>query len=534
MQGKKPYTEKLFNNFQLSERVPQDNFYRRLKEALNLQFVRTATAQYYGNEGQKSIDPEVFFKLLLVGYLENLNSDRRIIEHAKMRLDILYFIGYDIDEELPWHSTISRTRQLYGEEIFISLFRAVLKQCIDKGMVRGKRQALDSALIKANASLDSLQEKEVLDDVETYSEELNENSEYKACSEPSRTVSAAKKKQVEQHHKWKTEEYKDQPGHSRKEKEEDKGEHGKLMRGKYLSNHTHYSTTDPDARIAVKPGKARQMNYFAQIAVDDANHVITGAMANYADKRDSQCLAALVNQTSDNLKENELNIDQITADTGYSSGDALRYLAFQNIDAYIPNFGQYKPEREGFIYNKELDQYECKRGNKAILPFKKITTTTNRYEVKTYRSSETVCKNCELRTTCIGLKTKYKKIDDTLDKPLYDAMHKKMQTPYAKRISRIRSATVEPVLGTLINFLNMKRINTRGIKQANKHIIMAATCYNLKKLLKWKDNKRISVPNPLEIFAKSTKESLLLTICLFRFIRLHLKPKNFLPTYSLS
>jgi transposase len=523
MQGKKPYTEKLFNNFQLSERVPKDNFYRMLKEALNLQFVRTATAQYYGSEGQKSIDPEVFFKLLLVGYLENLNSDRRIIEHSKMRLDILYFIGYDIDEELPWHSTISRTRQLYGEEIFLSLFRQVLKQCIDKGMVRGKRQALDSALIKANASLDSLQEKEVLDDVATYSEELNENSEYK--------VTAEKKKSVEQHHKWKTKEYKDQPGHSRKDQP---GDGEKLMRGKYLSNHTHYSTTDPDARIAVKPGKARQMNYFAQIAVDDASHVITGAMANYADKRDSQCLATLVNQTSDNLKENNLHIDQITADTGYSSAEALRYLKFQNIDAYIPNFGQYKPQREGFIYNKEQDQYECQRGNKAILPFKKITRSHDNYEMKTYRSSETACKNCPLRKECCGEKTFFKKIQHSVDKPLYDAMHAKMQTPYAKRISRIRSATVEPVLGTLINFLSMKRINTRGIKQANKHIIMAATCYNLKKLLKWKDNKRISVSNPLEILAKSTKRAEFLTMCILRRCLTYLKPQKILPLYSLS
>jgi transposase len=522
MQGKKPYTEKLFNSFQLSERVPKDNFYRRLKEVLDLQFVRKATAQYYGREGQKSIDPEVFFKLLVVGYLENLNSDRRIIAHVKMRLDLLYFIGYDIDEELPWHSTISRTRQLYGEELFLKLFKKVLSLCIEKQMVLGKRQAIDSALIKANASLDSLQEKEVLDDVEHYSEELNENSEYK--------VTAEKKKSVERHHKWKAEEYKDQPGHARKPQPYDSE---KIVRGKYLSNHTHYSTTDPDARIAIKPGKSRQMNYFAQIAVDDANHVITGAMANYADKRDSQCLAPIVNQTSDNLKENQLSIEQIAADTGYSSANALRYLAFQNIDAYIPNFGQYKAEREGFIYNKDKDQYECQRGNKAILPFKGITTINNR-KVKAYRSSITVCKNCELRASCLGLKTMHKQINDTFDKPLYDAMHKKMQTPYAKSISRIRSATVEPVLGTLINFLNMKRINTRGIKQANKHIIMAATCYNLKKLLKWDEHKRISVSRTPEILTKSTKESLLLTIFLLRHIIRHLKQKYFLPTYTLS
>lgn len=76
MQGQKDYTEKLFTIFQLSERVPEDNFYRRLKEALNLKFLRKLTAPYYGSCGQKSIDPEVFMKLMLVGYLENLPSDR--------------------------------------------------------------------------------------------------------------------------------------------------------------------------------------------------------------------------------------------------------------------------------------------------------------------------------------------------------------------------------------------------------------------------------------------------------------------------
>ena len=91
-----------------------DNFYRRLKEQLDLQWLYKSTKNYYGREGQQSIDPVVFFKLILVGYLENLNSDRRIVAHSKMRLDILFFLGYDLDEELPWHSTISRTRALYG------------------------------------------------------------------------------------------------------------------------------------------------------------------------------------------------------------------------------------------------------------------------------------------------------------------------------------------------------------------------------------------------------------------------------------
>jgi transposase len=79
MQGKKHYSEKLFKQFQLSDRVPEDNFYRRLKKLLDLHWLYKATQKYYGTEGQQSIDPVVFFKLMLIGYLENLGSDRRII-----------------------------------------------------------------------------------------------------------------------------------------------------------------------------------------------------------------------------------------------------------------------------------------------------------------------------------------------------------------------------------------------------------------------------------------------------------------------
>jgi Transposase DDE domain len=263
-----------------------------------------------------------------------------------------------------------------------------------------------------------------------------------------------------------------------------------------LSNHTHYSPTDPDARISVKTGKARQLNYFGQIAVDDAHHVITGALADHADKRDSQCLPAILAQTIENLNDNQIKVNQVAADTGYSSGEALRYCEEHALEAYIPNFGLYKPTREGFVYNKELDRYECTRGNKAILPFRKIVTDKKGYEKKVYRSNNSKCKNCPLRSSCIG-KSDFKVLDDSIDKPYYDRMHTRMQTPYARKISKIRSSTVEPVLGTLINFLNMKRVNTRGINQATKHVLMAALCYNLKKYMKFKGNKTVTATQTL-------------------------------------
>jgi transposase len=474
MQGRKEIQPKMIYQVHLGDLVAKDNFYRKLNNSIDLSFIYKETAKYYGSEGQESIDPVVFFKICLIGYLNNINSDRKLIEYCSNCLDIRLYVHYDIDEALPWHSTISRTRQLYGEEVFLELFKKVLSLCVQQGMVRGKRQAVDSAFIKANASLDSIIEKEIMEDVPVYANELNQGSEFQI--ETPQLAEELLKEEKE-------------TGDSKNIK--NKNNPGDNAKGKF--NDTHFSTTDPDARLSVKPGKVRQLNYYGQLAVDDANHVITGAIADFADKRDSQCLPQILEQTINNLKQHAIQIEQVCADTNYSSGSALKFLEQNNIEGYIPNVGSYKLTREGFIYNLESDQWECQRGNKAILKFKGIRNKEG-YERKIYRSHQTDCKGCPFLKTCLGKNALFKRIEESLDKPYYDRMHKKMQSNYGKRIVRIRSKTVEPVLGTLINFMNMRRVNTRGIKQANKHVLMAALCYNLKKYLKFiKNNPRLAM-----------------------------------------
>lgn len=478
MQGRKDFTPKLFYELSLDGLVPKEDFYRKVNEYLALNFLYDATAQYYGTEGQQSIDPVVFFKILLVGYLNNINSDRALMRYCADSLSIRLFLGYDLDEELPWHSTISRTRQLFGEDVFLSLFQKVLSMCVHKGMVRGKRQCVDSAFVKANASMDSLIEKEVLEDASTYVNELEDNSEFKVTSE--------RKKLVERHHNWKKEEYKNMPGNVKSVRYD---EDGKEIRPKYLSNHTHYSPTDPDAKISTKPGKPRQLNYAGQLAVDDKHHVITGACASTAGSKDSAIFSEIMEQTLENLNQNEIAINEVLADAGYSSGESLQYCEDKNIDAYIPNFGQYKPHREGFVFNEKENRYECIKegGNKAFLPFKRILTDSKGYQKKSYRSSEKDCGKCPLRAKCCGKVTKFKKIEDSIHKPLYDQMHQKLNKDknYTRFLTKRRSSTVEPVLGTLINHHNMKRVNSRGLPQANKHVLMAALTYNLKKYLRF-------------------------------------------------
>jgi transposase len=455
MQGKKHFTEKLFTHFQLSEWVPEDNFYRRLRSQLDLQFVYAATAKYYGSEGNQSIDPVVFFKLILIGYLENLTSDRRIMETVHMRMDLLFFLGYDLGEPLPWHSTLSRTRQLYGEEIFKQLFKQVLKQCIEKEMVAGRRQAIDSFFVKANASMDSLVKKQILDDADQYVDQL-ESSEQDREEQKVMSLKKPVKPKHEQH----------------------------------ISNSTHCSTTDGDARISVKPGKNRQLNYLGQVSVDTAHHVITNIEAHHADKRDSECLDAVITHTINNLKPEGLLIEEIMADTNYCSAQALQACEQKNITAYIPNFGQYKSSREGFTYDQQKDQFVCTQG--VVLPLKKIRQTDRAQWVKVYRSSTHDCKGCSLRASCIG-KSGFKSIEQTIHQPLYDKMHRRMQTLYAKQLRRIRSSTVEPVIGTLMNFHAIRRVSTRGIRLAHKCLLMAATAYNLKKLMKFEKKRLISV-----------------------------------------
>jgi len=487
MQGRKQFIPKLFTSFQLSERVPEDNFYRRLKEAIDLRWLYKDTAKYYGREGQVSIDPIVFFRFMLIGYLENIGSDRQIIKTVSLRLDMLYFIGYDIDEALPWHSTLSRTRQLYGEEVFKKLFKKVLKQCVDRGMVAGKRQSIDSVLVKANASMDSVVAKEILEDVEQYADELKED-DIITQQEQKQTESAQQTDLKVCGKEEKSNEIKD-----------------KDKKPKKLSNETHYSPVDSDARISTKTNKPVQLNYLGQVSVDTAHHVITNIEAHHADKRDSECLVATLIHTTHNLKEaGDLKVEEIICDGNYGSGETLQYLEQEKITGYIPNPGQYKSEREGFTYHSEGDYYTCAQG--AVLIYKNTYADRDGYLKKEYRGNVQDCNQCLLREQCLGKNSKQKKITDTVDKPLYDRMHARMQTSKGKRMKKLRQSTVEPVIGTLVNYLGMHKVNTKGIEQANKCMIMSAVAYNLKKMMKWTNRK---IETCAAVMKKVTGKSLL-------------------------
>ena len=482
MQGKKIYQEKLFNSFQLSDRVGKDNFYRRLKVALDLDYLYGLTSKFYGSSGQKSIDPVVFFKLCLVGYLENIISDRKLIDHCGMRLDILYFLGYDIDEELPWHSTISRTRQLFPESIFEEVFTKVLELCVEKGMVSGHTQAIDSAPVKANASMDSLELKVPSQDLDAHLAEVRHISE-----RDKQTFRKAKQDKSSKDQRSITANDKELQGITSRNKKWSKDQDqrpGAGNRGsRYTSNKTHYSPTDPDARISVKPGKARKLNYLSQLSVDTGNHVITDIKAYHADGKDNQQLPDIVKRLQRRLWKQGMFWENCVADTGYSSGENYAFLERQDIKSFIPPHGTYKGGPEGFQYIETEDHYLCPKGK--VIPFtKEFLDYRTKTRKKEYRASKKICAGCPLRKECLK-SSQEKRITVTYYRAEYERNIARVNSKQGRYMKAKRQSTVEPVFGTLTQFMGLRKINTIGIQQANKIMHMAAIAYNLKKYLKF-------------------------------------------------
>lgn len=439
MQGKKRYTEKLFTSFQLSERVPAHNKYRRLMGILDLGFVHGATAHLYGKTGPPSLDAEVFFKLMLVSYMEGVTSDRQLVEHCSMRMDILFFLGYDIDEPLPWHSTVSRTRQLFPRELFEEVFNKVFSLCVESGLVDGSGQAVDSAICRANASLGNMVD---WGKVRSFIDRgMEENLEGPLPV-------------------------------GEKDKEGGKGKG---------SNKDKRSLTDPDARIISRPGKGTTLGYHCNAAVDTQGHVITHVQADMGDRRDSDCLKGIVEKARERLAENGLAMEAVLADTNYSSGENYAWLEGNGITGWIPVFGQFKKARDGFGYDGATDTFACPQGKRLTL--RRAFTDNRGNGYKLYAARTTDCGGCPLKAGCVGKGQTYRSIKTSAYHREYRRALRRQESRAGRRMARVRSSRVEPVLGTLMNHHALRKLRSRGLEAADKCMKMAGAAYNLKKLL---------------------------------------------------
>lgn len=476
MKGIKKFTPKLFTNFNLVDAVPDDNFYKILNNRFSLEFIYGQVDDCYSHTGRPSLDPVVFFKILLIGYLENKCSDRAVERMIRNRLDLRLFIGYDIDEDIPDHSTICKTRKRIPDEIFSSVFDHILALCIQEGLVGGNTQSIDSAYINANASLDRMEEIKLVDQSPAdYLKEVRNQDIPTGVSEEQ--MSARIKKA--QHDLIKHKEHR-----QKKYNDRDSGKKHKKNKRRFFSKATHQSSTDPDARVAKKSGKPRMLCYTSTMSVDVLNNVITNMSAEFASQKDSQIMMGHMNKTISRLTNNNLQCERILADAGFSSGENYHQLETLGLEAFIPLHGTYQSHRGDFKYDGRRRAFICPKGQ--ILKARYTKSDHGRKQVA-YTSSKKICNRCPLREQCVNSKG-VKVIMSTMYKPQYERMLKRLKSKDGKKSYALRMHSVEPVFGSLQQYYGLRWINTRGIESAQKVMLMAASAFNLKKWVKKVEN----------------------------------------------
>lgn len=463
MLGKKKFEPKLMYNLTMEELVPVNNFYRRLDDLLDLRFLYQECKNLYGSTGNPSLDPVVFFKLALFGYFENITSDHELIRRAGDSLGVRYYMGYDIDEKLPWHSTISRTRILIKQETFELLFTRVLDQCYRAGMVEGKHQSIDSVLVKANASTESLERKEPELKIEEFVSRVYKENIIEELEEKTDSNDDSQLRKVD-------------PG-------TDKSNSGKKKRVTD-KNKNYTSTTDPDSRLATKPGKPSEMYYSTHYGVDSLYNIVTDVLTTHADRRDSLVLIEVYQRAEKRLNTLGLKIEEVSADRGYCSGENLRKLEEKQVTAYIPSHKQVNNkggfDAKKFKYQEQTNTFICPNNKELKFQSYDKQKQSNRYICKAE-----YCSVCPFKEQCCPNSEK-RNLRRTIYHKEYENLEQRLKTPRAREAHVIRKTRTEPLFAEAKMYHGLSKFMVRGIDKCQKISFMIATVQNIKRLLSFR------------------------------------------------
>ena len=157
MMGRQKSERELFNYaVNLEKRVRSDHPLRAVAAAIDFRFAREEVGHCYGTKGNVSVDPEVIMKMMFLLFFDDVPSERELMKVIAERLDYLWFLGYGLDDEIPDHSVLSKARARWGKEVFESLFVRTIGQCVEAGLVDGRKLHVDSSLIDADAARGSV------------------------------------------------------------------------------------------------------------------------------------------------------------------------------------------------------------------------------------------------------------------------------------------------------------------------------------------------------------------------------------------
>src|SRR5499425_3338128 len=155
MMGHHDRSEALFYYFRLEDQVPENHLLRLIDKHVSLEFVREQLKDSYSETGRPSIDPELLLRILLIGYLYGITSERKLVEELRMHLAWRWFTGLGFDQEIPHHSTFSKNRHGRFQEsnLFEEIFEEIVARCVEAGLVKGEHMSVDGSFIQAKADL---------------------------------------------------------------------------------------------------------------------------------------------------------------------------------------------------------------------------------------------------------------------------------------------------------------------------------------------------------------------------------------------
>jgi transposase len=438
MMGQQDRSEALFYYFRLEDQVPENHLLRLIEKHISFGFVREKLKDSYSETGRPSIDPELLLRILLMGYLYGITSERKLVEELRMHLAWRWFTGLGFDQEIPHHSTFSKNRhgRFQESKLFEELFEQIVRQCVEVGLVQGKHLSVDGSFVEANASTESRIPREQL-------------------------VEAAQVNQTVRQYLVELEQQNptDEPVHEQK-----------LV-----------STTDPDATYATKGGTPARLGYYDNYLVDNHSCVIVGVQATAA--RMSQETVAAQDMLARFAEWQGRDPESVVADATYGNGEFLQWLMERGITPYMrtrdsalrKNNPLYGPER--FTYLPASNSYLCPAGEQ--LNYVGLNVRNRAYA---YIGSGKRCGACSQKAQCTRGRYKYLAIH--MHEPARQRARDLSNTPAFASAQRERKK-VEALFAELKNLIGLRRLRLRRMKFVREQFFLAAAAQNLKRLVRF-------------------------------------------------
>ena len=437
MMGHQSRGEALFYYFRLEEHVPENHLLRLLDRHISFDFVREKLKDSYSDTGRPSIDPELLLRILLIGYLYGVTSERKLVEELQMHLAWRWFTGLSFDQEIPHHSTFSKNRhgRFLESNLFQELFEAIVDRCMEAGLVEGEHLSVDGSFLLANASRLSRIPREQLPEAAHVKRTVRE---YLADLEQENPV--------------------EEPAHQQDQ----------------------VSTTDPDSTYATKGKGAAELGYFNNYLIDNRSCVILGVQATAA--RLSQESAAAREMITRSAERRGCFPQSVAADTTYGNGELLAWLEERNITPYIrvkespaPKTNLYAIEK--FTYDPETNSYQCPEGKQ--LTYLGVNPR-NRNHI--YRATRKRCRECSHKSQCTT--GHYRQLAIHIHEPARQRARERATVPAFAAAQRQRRK-VEALFAELKNQIGLRRVRLRRMKHVREQFFLAATAQNLKRLARF-------------------------------------------------